>query len=134
MNSQQCKMKAETTPLLAALSVLRDRVNTGSCNLDAAINLLASERLVRLSSVTAGRDVTIRFEPSDARLNLLAEPMNFKVAFVSGAWTIIQADCYTLDERLLVFVKDGHPVLTAILANVLFFEPTTETESPPKLG
>jgi hypothetical protein len=60
--------------------------------------------------------------------------MKFKVAFVSGAWRTIEADCYTLDERLLVFVRDGNPVLTTILSNVLFFEPIAEIESPPKLG
>jgi hypothetical protein len=54
--------------------------------------------------------------------------MKFKVAFLSGAYRTITADCFTVDERFLVFVKGGNPVLTAVLDNVLFFDPTAETE------
>jgi hypothetical protein len=60
----------------------------------------------------------------------------FKVAFVSGAYKTIEADDhYTVDERLLVFESDGKVVLTAVLANTLFFEPVTaETSRQDALG
>jgi hypothetical protein len=49
--------------------------------------------------------------------------MSFKVSFTDGSWRIIDADVYSLDERLVVFLKDSEPILTAVVANVLFFEP-----------
>jgi hypothetical protein len=71
MNNQTITF--DITPVLAALSILRDRLDAGNCNADAIVSLLESERLVRLSSVTAGGDVTLRFEPSDAFTHLLSD-------------------------------------------------------------
>ena len=51
--------------------------------------------------------------------------MNFKVGFLHGAWRTVEADLYTLDDNLLVFSKDGQPILTCVLGNVLFFAPFT---------
>jgi hypothetical protein len=46
----------------------------------------------------------------------------YKIAFTSGPWRSIEADGHVLDERLLVLMKDGRPILTAVLDNVNFFE------------
>ena len=52
--------------------------------------------------------------------------MTYKIAFNSGPWRSVEADCHTVDERFLVVIKDGKPVLTAVLENVNFFEIGTE--------
>jgi hypothetical protein len=57
------------------------------------------------------------------------EIMNFKISFTDGSWRIVAADVYSLDERLVVFLKSNEPVLTAVLANVLFFEPAAAETS-----
>ena len=44
--------------------------------------------------------------------------MKFKIAFLSGSYRTVEADCFTIDEHLIVFVKDGTPVLSAPLVNV----------------
>jgi hypothetical protein len=49
--------------------------------------------------------------------------MLIKIAFVGGAWRNVQADCHATNDGLLVFIKDGQPALTAVLDNILFFEP-----------
>jgi hypothetical protein len=49
--------------------------------------------------------------------------MNYKIFFTDGSWRIVDADVYSLDERLVVFLKDSEPILTAVVANTLFFEP-----------
>ena len=53
--------------------------------------------------------------------------MKFKIAFTHGAWRTVEADLFATDDNLLVFSKDGRPVLTCVLANVLFWE-----ELPPE--
>jgi hypothetical protein len=52
--------------------------------------------------------------------------MLIKIAFLSGAYRIVETDCYTTDERFLVLVKDGQPILTVALSNVNFFETVSE--------
>lgn len=49
--------------------------------------------------------------------------MTFKVAFTHGAFRTVQADFAAVDEKLIVFTRDGETVLTAIIDNTLFFEP-----------
>ena len=61
--------------------------------------------------------------------------MNFKVSFTNGEWRTVVADGYTLDEALVVFLKNGEPVLTCFTANMLFLEPLpAEKEKPFALG
>ena len=55
--------------------------------------------------------------------------MKYKICFLSGAYRTVDADCFTIGERFLVFVKGGNPVLTAVLANVAYWHPAAETES-----
>ena len=51
-----------------------------------------------------------------------------------GSWRIVDADVYSLDERLVVFLKDSEPILTAVVQNVLFFEPVApEPEKSSRL-
>ena len=49
--------------------------------------------------------------------------MKYRLAFTSGAWRTLEADGFTESNNLLVFVKDDKPVLTAVTANLCFFEP-----------
>jgi hypothetical protein len=44
-------------------------------------------------------------------------------------WKTIEADSYVNDERLIIFMKDEKAVLTAVLANVAYWQP--ETNAPP---
>jgi hypothetical protein len=57
--------------------------------------------------------------------------MTYKIAFNSGPWRTVEADCHTVDERFLVLIKEGQPVLTAVLANVDFFDLSDEREIRP---
>ena len=43
----------------------------------------------------------------------------------------ITADHYAIDEHLIVFVKDGNPVLSAPLVNVCFWHVVEEAEALP---
>jgi hypothetical protein len=56
--------------------------------------------------------------------------MKYKVYFASNARRVVEADHYVYDDKLLVFMRDGTPVLTAILANVTCFYPADETNAP----
>jgi hypothetical protein len=49
--------------------------------------------------------------------------VNFKVAFTHGVWKTVDADLFADNGEVVVFTKDGQPVLTCVLANVLYFEP-----------
>ena len=40
--------------------------------------------------------------------------MKFKVYFLSNARSIVEADNYAVDDKLLVFIKDDKPVLTYV--------------------
>jgi hypothetical protein len=55
-----------------------------------------------------------------------------KIAFISNAWRVIDADDYAIDDHTIIFTKEGRIVLTAILANVAYFE--TETTPPLPLS
>jgi hypothetical protein len=44
--------------------------------------------------------------------------MKYKVYFASNARRVTEADHYAVDDKLLVFTRDGQPVLTCTLANV----------------
>jgi len=61
--------------------------------------------------------------------------MRFKVYFTSNARRVVEAGHYVNDDKLLVFMKDGKPVLTAILSNVTcFYVDDDETAQPLPLG
>ena len=47
--------------------------------------------------------------------------MNYKVAFLDKTWRTVEADVYSSDNDMLVFIKDEQPVLTCVLRNVSFF-------------
>ena len=57
--------------------------------------------------------------------------MKYKIAFLSGAYRTVEADCFTIDEHLITFVKDGAPILSAPLVNVCFWHVVEETEALP---
>jgi hypothetical protein len=46
----------------------------------------------------------------------------FKIPFVDGFTWILDADGYRLEERHVVFVKDGEAILRVRLASTFFFE------------
>ena len=55
----------------------------------------------------------------------------FKVSFANGEWRTLEAEQYTIDDALIVFIRNGEPVLTCVLFNVLFLEPVApEPEKP----
>ena len=60
--------------------------------------------------------------------------MSFKVAFTDCFWRIVESDVYAIDNDLLVFMKADQPILTAVVENVLFFEPVApEPEKSSRL-
>ena len=57
--------------------------------------------------------------------------MKFKVYFLSNARSIVEADNYAVDDKLLVFIKDDKPVLTYVLTNITCFCADDETAPVP---
>ena len=57
--------------------------------------------------------------------------MKFKIAFLSGAYRTVGADCFTVDERFITFVQGGKPIPSAPLVNVCFWHVVEETEPLP---
>lgn len=59
--------------------------------------------------------------------------VKYKTAFsTQGLWKSDEAGGYAIDERLLLFLRDGQPVLSCPLANVAYWH-VEETASPIRL-
>jgi hypothetical protein len=56
--------------------------------------------------------------------------MKYKICFLSGAYRTVEADCFTMDEHLIVFVKDGSPILTCVASNVCYWHPEESLALP----
>jgi hypothetical protein len=57
--------------------------------------------------------------------------MRYKVYFSSNARKVVECDIYVSDDKWIVFLKDGQPVLSCVVANVNCVGPYDEDDLVP---